>query len=272
MRRTFSAQAGSTAVSLALRLPCFPLSPISRPPVRYSVRRLDLTHCNEIRLSDLRIHHEPLPGIIPVASDGAPEDLEHAGTSSTVGCAETSNTIRRSASTPYSKPAHTSSAPRDCGAASRNRMRVQSAPTGHLGGAATGHEADWWSKGYKPSTGGNVIRFGLEQAVVPRVSSPASTNSSPWPSASHVQLSLGTGSPALQVSRTSALSSGLGAGSGSGLEAVRAEREAVEAEARQAIARAEPNLFPEIIVASPAAGEAQFGNVMRGRRGWVAEA
>ncbi|CAM9258655.1 unnamed protein product [Ectocarpus sp. 4 AP-2014] len=240
-------------------------------PFRYSVRRLDLTHCNELRLSDLRIQHTSLPGITSVASEGAPEDVGHAGCSSTVGRVETSKEIRRSASTPYSKPAHTSYAPRDCAAASRSRMRVQSAPTGHLGDAATGDEADWRPKGHKPPVGGDVFRFGLEQAVVPRVSSPSSTNSSPWPSASH-QLSLGTGTPAPQVSRTSALSSGLGADSRSGLEAVRAEREAVEAEARQAMARTEPNLFPEIIVASLPAGDAGFGNVMRGRRGWVAGA
>ncbi|CAN0088826.1 unnamed protein product, partial [Ectocarpus sp. 6 AP-2014] len=225
------------------------------PPVRYAVRRLDLTHCNELRLSDLRIQHAPLPEITSVTSEGAPEDVGHAGSSSAVGRAETSKTIQRRASTPYSKPAHTSSAPRDCGAASHGRTRVQSAPTRHLDGATTGDEVDWWSKGCKPPIAGDVIRFGLEQAIVPRVSSPSSTNLSPWPSASHVQLSLGTSTPTLQVSRTSALSSGLGAGSRSGLEAVRAEREAVEAEARQAMARAEPNLFPEIIDDSPATGD-----------------
>ncbi|CAM9958822.1 unnamed protein product, partial [Ectocarpus sp. 12 AP-2014] len=151
-------------------------------PFRYSVRRLDLTHCNELRLSDLRIQHTSLPGITSVASEGALEDVGHAGNSSTVGRAETSKAVRRSASTPYSKPAHTSYAPRDCGAPSRSRMRVQSAPTGHLGDYETGDEADWRPKGYKPSVGGDVFRFGLEQAVFPRVSSPSSTNSSPWPS------------------------------------------------------------------------------------------
>ncbi|CAM9261120.1 unnamed protein product, partial [Ectocarpus sp. 8 AP-2014] len=149
-------------------------------PFRYSVRRLDLTHCNELRLSDLRIQHTSLPGITSVTSEGAPEDVGHPGNSPTVGRAETSKAIRRSASTPYSKPAHASSAPRDCRAASRSRMRAQSASTGHLGDAATDDEADWRPKGYKPPVGGDVFRFGLEQTVVPRVSSPSSTNSSPW--------------------------------------------------------------------------------------------
>ncbi|CAM9653059.1 unnamed protein product [Ectocarpus sp. 12 AP-2014] len=116
-------------------------------PFRYSVRRLDLTHCNELHLSDLRIQHTSLPGITSVASEGAPEDVGHAGNSSTVGRAKTSKAIRRSAGTPYSKPAHTSYAPRDRGATSRSRTRVQSAPTGHLGDAATGDEGDWRPKG-----------------------------------------------------------------------------------------------------------------------------
>lgn len=150
----------------------------------------------------------------------------------------------------------------------QDRSGIHTAPTSDQGGRAR-----------VPKGGGEGIRFGVEQEIVPRVSSASSPGPSPWPSTSAIQLSSGEGSPPLQpqASYTSTLSTpsarASGSGSRSALAALRAEREAVEAEARQAMARAAPNLFPEILVAPPTDGRAGLsGEGMRGPRGWVAGA
>lgn len=54
------------------------------------------------------------------------------------------------------------------------------------------------------------------------------------------------------------------------MAAAREAKDAGQAEAQQALARTEPNLFPEIICAT-SPGEAS-GEKLRGRRGWLAEA
>eukprot|EP00752_Nemacystus_decipiens_P008616 g7695.t1 len=150
----------------------------------------------------------------------------------------------------------------------QDRSRVRSAPTSDQGGRC-----------YVPKVGGDVIRFGAEQEIVPRVSSASSPGPSPWPSSSVVLVSSTESSPRQQpqTSYTSTLSAPAGGGSGPGSRSVlaelRAEREAVEAGARQALARVAPNLFPEILVAPPTTGDAGgSGNGMRGPRGWVAGA
>lgn len=150
-------------------------------------------------------------------------------------------------------------------------LRVQSAPASDQGGIRC-H--------VPPQRGGDVIRFGVEQVFIPRLSSTSTPGPTPWPSTSAIQLSSGEGSPRLrqqQASQPSTISAPSrresGSGSRSALAALRAEREAVEAEARQAMARAAPNLFPEILVAPPTAGEAGgSGDGIRGRKGWVAGA
>lgn len=183
-----------------------------------------------------------------------------------------------------------------------DRLRVQSAPASDQGGGGSGttsggrkshpsNDVDPWRRRWNhhdvSPRAEEVIHFGIEQVVVPRFSSSSpltynNASSTIRQSSSFAQLSTarGSGSPTLQpqqLSRTSTLS-GLGSGSGSGsrprsqLAAVRAEREAIEAEARQAMARATPNLFPEICMAPPAAGGGgSCDEMIAGRRGWLAE-
>lgn len=246
------------------------------PPklTRYSVRRLDHTHCEEIRLSDLRVRQSPLLGTSEAGTDQTPASrTQHVqgGTyppTSGNSIATPAGNIGRRSSAPKVIVADAKMAARIHTATRQDRSRVRSAPTSNQGGRCN------VLKG-----GSDVIRFGIAQEIVPRVSLASSPGPSPWPSTSAIQFSSGEGSPPLQphASYASTLSApsrrASGSGSRSALEALRAEREAAEAEARQAMARALPNIFPEILVAPPTAGGAGgSGDGMRRPRGWVAGA
>lgn len=134
------------------------------------------------------------------------------------------------------------------------------------------------SRGWPSSDGGagaggpvgECFRFGSDQGMVPML--PRSPPRQPQSAGSVLPFSSAT-SPSL-LSRASTTASGRGSsasgrGAPWGLAAAREEREAVEAEVRQALARAEPNLFPEIFAASTAEGGSEE---LRGRRGWLAAA
>lgn len=222
------------------------------------------------------MRQSPLLGTLQVGADHAEPPRRQNGvvqgntppsTSGKIIRAQAGNTGRRS-SAPAGDAADAKFAASNLLTIRQDRPRVHSAPTSDHGGI-----------GYALQGGGDVIRFGVEQEIVPRLSSASRPGPSPWPSSSAAQFSSEEGSPPLQqqASNTSTLSGPSrrtsGSGSRSALAALRAEREAAEAEARQAMVRAAPNLFPEILVASPTAGEAGGGaDGMRGRRGWVAGA
>ena len=245
---------------------------------RYSVRRLDHTHCEEIRLSDLRVRQSSLSGPAEADPDKTPAPQNQHKVRSSARPSTSGNSIQapagsarqRSSAAEGDDVPDAKRAARIDAATRRDRWsRVRSAPTSDQGG-----------RGHAAKRGGNVIRFGVEQEIVPRLSAASSPGPSPWRSTSAGQFSSGEGSPGLQpqASYTSTLSGpsqrASGSGSRSALAALRAEREAAEAEARQAMARAAPNLFPEILVAPPTAGGAAggSGNETRGPRGWVAGA
>lgn len=244
---------------------------------RYSIRRLDDAHCEAIRMSDLRVRQSPLVGTPGAGVDQteASRRIHHIhkqAPSSALGTSAPAlvGNIWRRSSAPEGNAADPITSANSHAAVRQHRSGVQSAPTSNQGGTRR-----------VPPESGDVIRFGIEQEIVPRLLSSGSTpGPSPWPSSSTIQLSSGEGTPSLQqqqqISHTSTLSApsrraSSGSGSRSALAALRAEREAAEAEVRQAMARATPNIFPEILVAPPTAREAGgSGEGIRGRRGWVA--
>eukprot|EP00903_Cladosiphon_okamuranus_P010537 g9967.t1 len=246
-------------------------------PFRYSIRRLGRTHSEEIRLSDLRVHQPPLLGMMEAVPNQASasqrqDDMQGSARHSVSGNstpAQAGNVERRS-NVPEGIADDAQVAARSHAVTRQDQSGVHCTPTSDQGGSV-----------YVPKGGGGgeVIRFGVEQEIVPRLASASSPGLSPWPSTSAVQLSSGEGSSPLQphASYTSTLSApsrrASGSGSRSALATLRAEREAVEAEARQTMARAAPNLFPEILV-TPQTVERASGsaNGMRGPRGWVAGA
>lgn len=316
------------------------------PPPRYSMRRLDHSHSEEIRLRDLRVRQQSPPTMPAMASNG--RLLRRRGSDDNgdddgvEGNQTTSSATAATAQGEFTIGLRRSSAPEGAGNAAddafqaqsdssgaaanhhHDRSRVQSAPASDrrggggcsAGGGTTGGATRSRTRKNEIDPGDHrrnrrrrshhdvspraeeeeVFRFGIEQGVVPRLLSSYSSSSTPNNSSlallrqqtgSFVQLSPagGTGgvlpiSQRQQMSRTSTLS-GLGSGSGSGsrprsqLAAVRAEREAVEAEARQAMAWAAPNLFPEIFLAPPATARGSGGSsqheIIAGRRGWLAE-
>lgn len=218
------------------------------------------------------MRQSPPPGTMKAGADHTPSSQRQSSVQGNTPPSASDNSIPapagknvgRRSSAPEGIAADAKSNSRNHAATREDRSRVRSAPTSDRG-----------ERGYVQEGGRDVIRFGIEQEIVPRVSLASSPGPSPWPSPSVVQLSSGGGSPGLrpQASYTSTLSApsrrASWSGSRSALASLRAERELVETEARQAMARAAPNLFPEILV--PTAGEAGgSGDGMRGRRGWVA--
>lgn len=311
--RCFTPKSSSLAPAISLLIAGF------LPPPRYSVRRLDHSHSEEIRLRDLCIGQSSPPATPVAVTTGARLEQGCGGavqgentpssTSDRVGTAQFGSMGRKSSPIEGISNAADNAFPSQSGLKGEvshrhDRSSVQSAEAsdqrdGRGSGTPDGGRRS--RPGSKinprrqrrnrhevPPTAEEAIRFGMEQGVVPRLS-PSPCGSAPNSpiltlpqSSSFVQLSSAgwSGSPFPQQrgSRTSTLS-GLGSSSGCGsrprsqLEAVRAEREAVEAEARQAMARAAPNLFPEIFMAPPAPGDGKGGSeTIAGRRGWLAEA
>lgn len=116
------------------------------------------------------------------------------------------------------------------------------------------------------TSGEEYFRLGSAKGTVLRFPPPISRQ----PRASESLIHFASACSSLMFSRPSSASGGAGSGSKTesrgGLAAARAERQAAEAEARQALAKAEPNLFPEICM--PPTGNGGAGQI-RGRRGWL---
>ena len=302
---------------------------------RYLIRRLDHTHCEELRLSDLRIRQIP-PwktrgfGAKPTASrdnleagglpstaanaatvvggtgypgaisgehfDPRPRSSDGAGSDRSVreGCRANASAIaqakERHPSSQYRTgvlSAHTTHG--DITDISKHGRGDSSGGGGGGGGGGDGDGGgggggddgggdggggDVWvgvgGGGVGVGSGGGCVRFDSGQGTVPRL--PSTLVRQSWPSSPVTYFS--SAGSSFPLSRASTTSSGRRSKSWKGergglLAVAREAKEAGQAEARQALARTEPNLFPEIFAASP--GEAS-GENLRGRRGWLAEA
>ena len=119
--------------------------------------------------------------------------------------------------------------------------------------------------------GEGFLRFGSDQGTIPRL--PSTLGRQSWPSSLVTQFSSVGGSsfPTSRASTTSSIrrSKPRKGERGGVLAAAREAKEAGDLEARQALARAEPNLFPEICSASLTDANDEK---LRGRRGWLAKA
>lgn len=268
--------------------PISPAVPFALFPVRYSIRRLDYTHFQDIRLSDLRIR-QGSPATCEENEIAAPADPKASNLTinmggSPGGAADPASAHGIPAPGPsiitgikdksLHRAAVTGGGVRRGGAgASLSEVASPAAHDGvHVRDLHRQPEGDAWgvgrAGGAEGERGGGCFRFGSEEGTFPRVS--PSPSCQPW-SSNPQRCHLASAGSSLLLSRTSTITASVGGGRGSGggrgaggiVAAGRKERAAADAEARQALARAEPNLFPEIFV-PPSGGS-------KGRRGWLPE-
>lgn len=238
-------------------------------------------------MSDLRVQQIPLPSkptggtvdeAAPVATEAASQQgrLGQAGSASSAGPvgADSVQGCEHALAVHEGKFSGTLPAPRRSEETIVASPRLHPARRADRGGAAVGGEADQRERLNFSPPGGEAIRLEIGQEVIPRLSSAVPLNQSSLESTTLLQLSSQRESSLLLMPRSStplppSRECSRRRSRSSPAEA-RAERNAIEAEARQALARAQSTLFPELVVDPPITTETGGDRATRGRRGWLA--